>query len=77
MSEARIVLGAVAPTPLRLRAVERALTRAGRSLDHRRLTEAAELWTAAAHPLRRNGWKVEAATGLLLSTLERCLDLHA
>jgi CO/xanthine dehydrogenase FAD-binding subunit len=71
--DARIVMGALAPTPIRLAPVERALIRA-RRVNPRQLTEIAGCWTGLAHPLAGNGWKVEAAVGLLSSTLERCLD---
>jgi CO/xanthine dehydrogenase FAD-binding subunit len=61
--DARIVLGAVAPTPYRARAVERRLR--GRRLDPDTIAAAADAWVGAAHPLAGNGWKVDAASGLL------------
>ena len=65
---ARIVLGAVAPTPYRAQAVERRLR--GRRLDPRDDRGAAGAWTGPAHPLAGNEWKVDAACGLL----RRCLE---
>jgi CO/xanthine dehydrogenase Mo-binding subunit/CO/xanthine dehydrogenase FAD-binding subunit len=70
--DARIVMGALAPTPVRLPSVERALM--GWPRSRRSLVEIAELWKSGAHPLPRNGWKVDAAAGLLLTTLEQCLE---
>ena len=62
--DVRLVLGAVAPTPWRLRAVEAALTGTRPTVaDVRRLVDA-EL-DRHAHPLPRNGWKLDAAAGLV------------
>jgi CO/xanthine dehydrogenase Mo-binding subunit/CO/xanthine dehydrogenase FAD-binding subunit len=69
--DARVVVGALAPTPVRLHGVERAL--AGARPARRRLEEIAWSWTDRTHPLDHNAWKVEAAAGLVLRTLERCL----
>ncbi|HEY1486920.1 MAG TPA: molybdopterin cofactor-binding domain-containing protein, partial [Micromonosporaceae bacterium] len=74
ITEARIVLGAIAPTPIRLRRVERALVRAG-TVTPDELASIARTWTRQAHPLRGNAWKVDAATGLIRTTLERCLRI--
>ncbi|HLX49779.1 MAG TPA: molybdopterin cofactor-binding domain-containing protein [Streptosporangiaceae bacterium] len=72
ISAARVVVGALAPRPLRLRDVERAL--AGRTPPGRQqLMEIASAWTGRAHPLPGNRWKVDAAAGLVFKTLERCL----
>jgi len=68
--EARVVFGAVAPTPYRARAVERKLR--GRRLTAETIRVAAEAWTDDAYPLERNAWKVEAACGLLRRTLAAC-----
>jgi CO/xanthine dehydrogenase FAD-binding subunit len=68
VSDARVVLGAVAPTPYRARAVERRLR--GQRLTPEVIAGAAEAWTHEAHPLERNAWKVDAACGLLRRTLE-------
>jgi CO/xanthine dehydrogenase FAD-binding subunit len=72
--DARIVLGAVAPTPYRARAVERRLR--GQRLDPSTIIAAAEAWTRAAHPLPGNAWKVDAACGLLRRCLEACRAEH-
>jgi CO/xanthine dehydrogenase FAD-binding subunit len=60
---ARLCLGAVAPVPWRARATERRLV--GEPLTPQRLRVAldAEL-NRHAHPLKRNGWKLDAAAGL-------------
>jgi CO/xanthine dehydrogenase FAD-binding subunit len=65
--DSRVVLGSVAPTPYRARAVEQRL--AGRALTAETIAAAAEAWAADAHPLERNEWKVDAACGLV----RRCL----
>jgi len=65
--DSRVVLGSVAPTPYRARAVEQRL--AGRALSAETIAAAAEAWAADAHPLERNQWKVDAACGLV----RRCL----
>ena len=67
--DARVVLGAIAPTPYRATAVEQRLR--GRRLAPETIAVAAEAWVNAAHPLAGNEWKVDAACGLL----RRCLDL--
>jgi CO/xanthine dehydrogenase Mo-binding subunit/CO/xanthine dehydrogenase FAD-binding subunit len=72
--DARVVLGAVAPTPYRARAVERHLR--GRPLTLETIAAAAEAWTSAAHPLAGNAWKVDAACGLLRRGLEACRAAH-
>lgn len=61
----RLVLGGMAPTPWRARAVEHAWS-AGRVVDGATLRREidAEL-DAHGHPLRRNGWKLDAAAGLV------------
>jgi CO/xanthine dehydrogenase FAD-binding subunit len=72
--DARVVLGAVAPTPYRARAVERRLQ--GRRLAPETIAAAAEAWVSAAHPLAGNEWKVDAACGLLRRCLEACRAAH-
>lgn len=72
--DARVVLGAVAPTPYRARAVERHLLR--RRLDPDTIAAAAEAWVGAAHPLAGNEWKVDAACGLLQRCLDACRVSH-
>jgi CO/xanthine dehydrogenase Mo-binding subunit/CO/xanthine dehydrogenase FAD-binding subunit len=70
--DARVVVGAVAPTPVRLTPVERAIVGTVPT-SQIQLEEIARVWTEKAHPLPHNSWKVEAAVGLVLNTLERCL----
>jgi CO/xanthine dehydrogenase Mo-binding subunit/CO/xanthine dehydrogenase FAD-binding subunit len=72
--DARVVLGAIAPTPYRARAVERRLR--GRRLTPETIAAAAEAWVGAAHPLAGNEWKVDAACGLLRRCLDACRVGH-
>jgi CO/xanthine dehydrogenase Mo-binding subunit/CO/xanthine dehydrogenase FAD-binding subunit len=74
--DARLVLGAVAPVPLRLERLERRLVEAGapRSMDEVR--SLAAQWGSMAHPLRDNEWKVDAAAGVLAQALGRALDVE-
>lgn len=62
-TDARIVLGAVAPEPVRARNAEDALR--GRQIDENVAEQAAERALADAVPLRMNGYKVEIAKVLL------------
>ncbi|MCL4188683.1 MAG: molybdopterin-dependent oxidoreductase [Rhodobacteraceae bacterium] len=71
VGSARIVLGGVAATPWRARAAEDELT--GLRPGPGTVAAAAEAWTAAAHPLPLNGWKLAAAAGLLRGVLARAL----
>jgi xanthine dehydrogenase YagS FAD-binding subunit len=61
--DARIVLGAVAPEPVRTRNAEEVLK--GRTIDEEVATEAAEYALAGANPLKMNGYKVEIAKVLV------------
>jgi CO/xanthine dehydrogenase Mo-binding subunit/CO/xanthine dehydrogenase FAD-binding subunit len=70
--EARVVLGAIAPTPVRLPEVERALVRSGCPTPAE-LERIAAAWTRRAHPLPGNRWKLDAATGLIVTAVEQCL----
>ena len=71
---ARLVLGAVAPTPIRLPKLEAALiARPPRTMDELRALTAQ--WGARAHPLKRNDWKVDAAAGILARTLAPVLGI--
>jgi xanthine dehydrogenase YagS FAD-binding subunit len=65
--EARIVLGAVAPVPLRSASAEQALV--GGRLDDARVEAAANAAVAKARPLSENGYKVELLKALLRRTL--------
>jgi len=61
--DARIVLGAVAPEPLRARAVEEFLK--GRHLDEDTAGEAGELAVKGALPLSNNAYKLEIVKALV------------
>jgi xanthine dehydrogenase YagS FAD-binding subunit len=65
--EARIVLGAVAPVPLRSSAAERTII--GRRLDDATSEAAANAVMAGTQPLSDNGYKVELLRILLRRTL--------
>ncbi len=67
VSEARVVLGAVAPIPWRSSRAERALV--GRELDERSADEAARAATVGAAPLSDNGYKVDLVHALVRRTL--------
>ncbi|MGY1805818.1 molybdopterin cofactor-binding domain-containing protein [Blastococcus sp. SYSU D00669] len=68
-TDVRVVLGAMAPTPIRLPRTERALTGRVPSVAEVRAAVDREL-DRIAHPLPRNGWKLDAAAGLV----ERAAD---
>jgi len=63
IEEARIAVGAVAARPLRLRAVEEALS--GASVDDGTAAMAGELAITGARPLRFNGYKVPLMRNLV------------
>lgn len=67
VSEARVVLGAVAPIPWRSPRAERVLL--GHKLDAARAEEAARAATIGAAPLSDNGYKVELVHALVRRTL--------
>lgn len=68
-NDVRLVLGAMAPTPLRLRAVETLLEK--REVDATLLkTAIAEHLARIAHPLAHNGWKLLAAEGVAVRAAE-------
>jgi xanthine dehydrogenase YagS FAD-binding subunit len=56
IQQIRLAVGAVAPRPLRLTAVERAVT--GQPRNEQTATMAGELATEGASPLRHNGYKI-------------------
>ncbi len=62
-SDARIVLGAVAPSPFRARAAEAAIK--GKPVDENGAAEAARFAVAEAVPLSMNAYKVEIAKALV------------
>jgi CO/xanthine dehydrogenase Mo-binding subunit/CO/xanthine dehydrogenase FAD-binding subunit len=66
----RIVLGAVAPTPWRAVATERQLEGTEVSATGLQKVLDREL-DAKAHPLARNGWKLDAAVGIAEEAVER------
>ncbi|MHC1559646.1 molybdopterin cofactor-binding domain-containing protein [Actinomycetospora sp. C-140] len=67
--DVRLVLGALAPTPWRLTEVEDALRGTRPTVAGvRRLTD--RVLDAHAHPLPRNGWKLDAAAGLVEQAVE-------
>jgi xanthine dehydrogenase YagS FAD-binding subunit len=61
--DARIVLGAVAPEPVRMRNAEEMIK--GRTIDEDIAAEAATQALAGASPLKMNGYKVEIAKALV------------
>ena len=63
IEEARVVLGAVAPVPIRAREVERFL--AGRQPDEQSAEQAGAIAVRTAFPLPRNGYKVQVVRALL------------
>ena len=71
--DVRIVLGAIAATPRRMRAAERSLE--GRATDRATLRSAvaAEL-RRIAHPLADNAWKIRAADGIAAQAAELLLE---
>jgi NADPH-dependent glutamate synthase beta subunit-like oxidoreductase len=66
-ADARIVLGAVAPGPVRAKAAEEVII--GQSIDEHRAVEAAEQAVAGAQPLSMNAYKVEIARALVKRAL--------
>jgi CO/xanthine dehydrogenase Mo-binding subunit/CO/xanthine dehydrogenase FAD-binding subunit len=68
--DVRLVLGAIAPVPWRLTAVEDALRGTAPDAAAVRRHVDAEL-DAHAHPLPRNAWKLDAAAGLVVRAVER------
>jgi CO/xanthine dehydrogenase FAD-binding subunit len=74
-SDVRLVLGAVSPTPLRLPHVEAQL-HGGLDVDRVRELVDVEL-DRIAHPLPRNGWKLDAAAGLVQTAFERLVRARA
>jgi CO/xanthine dehydrogenase Mo-binding subunit/CO/xanthine dehydrogenase FAD-binding subunit len=72
VAAASVCVGAIAPTPLRLTGLERAMTGAPVDLPAaRRLLDAT--WSDIAHPLANNEWKLDAATGVVLAAVRRAV----
>jgi xanthine dehydrogenase YagS FAD-binding subunit len=67
-TNARIVLGAVAPKPFRAKKAEEAII--GRPIDQNVAAEAAEQALMAARPLSMNAYKVEITKALIRRALE-------
>ena len=69
-TDARIVLGAVAPGPKR--ATEAEMFLVGKSLDRETAQKAAELAVLDAKPLSKNAYKIEIAKSLINDVLVTC-----
>lgn len=69
IAQARLALGGVAPKPWRAYAAEQAL--AGRPATDEYFGRAAAAAVAGAVPLRDNGFKVDLAKRLIISTLQQ------
>jgi CO/xanthine dehydrogenase FAD-binding subunit len=66
---AAISVGALAPEPLRLASIEKALV--GHRPDRVKLRSNLDaLWSKIGHPLRNNEWKLDAATGVVLHAFD-------
>jgi xanthine dehydrogenase YagS FAD-binding subunit len=68
VSEARLVLGGVAPVPWRCTDAEKALV--GKALDAETFRAAAEAALQGAEPLAQNAYKVPLAKGLVVRALQ-------
>jgi CO/xanthine dehydrogenase Mo-binding subunit/CO/xanthine dehydrogenase FAD-binding subunit len=75
VADARVVVGAIAPTPVRLKEVERRLV--GRRPDELDLAELGQSWTWRGHPLPGNEWKLDTAAALVARCIERCASRPA
>jgi NADPH-dependent glutamate synthase beta subunit-like oxidoreductase len=62
-TDARIVLGAVAPAPFRVKAAEEKLI--GKLITEESATEAAEAAVSGAHPLNKNAYKIQITKALV------------
>lgn len=72
VTDARVVLGAMAPVPYRVRDAERLLV--GRKFNAVNVSAASESWCRRAHPLEANEWKVQAAAVLLERSIAAALQ---
>jgi CO/xanthine dehydrogenase FAD-binding subunit len=63
IADIRVVIGGIAPVPLRAAKVEQSLLNAKPTSETVRA--ASLLWIADAHPLRNNAWKLTAAAALV------------
>ena len=74
IERAALTVGAIAPTPFRLRHVESALE--GRRVAEVHLVDLLErTWSRHGHPLARNEWKLDAATSLVERAFSRAAEL--
>lgn len=73
VSECRVVLGGISPTPYRAVEVERSLR--GLRRDEIDPGVAARHWAERAHPLERNEWKVDATIAITSRVLARALSV--
>ena len=71
ISRARVVLGAVAPTPWVVTDAEELLVG---SKSEESIAQAARSWVHHAHPLSGNAWKIDAATSLLERVLRTAAE---
>ena len=71
-TEARLVLGAVAPGPLRAVQAEGFLK--GKELNNRNMKEASELAVKGAKPLSMNAYKIEIAKSLVAKSLAEMVN---
>ena len=75
LHDPRIVIGGLAPTPWRAQQTEGSLDGKPIEIGTFRAALDREL-DRAAHPLPRNGWKLDAASGLAEQALEAVLRAH-
>jgi xanthine dehydrogenase YagS FAD-binding subunit len=75
ISGARVVLGGVAPTPLRSLAAEEVLN--GQAPSDELAGRAAEGALASATPLSHNGFKLDLARALIVRGVERVVRVHS
>jgi NADPH-dependent glutamate synthase beta subunit-like oxidoreductase len=72
-TDARIVLGAVAPKPLRMTSAEEILK--GSRIDESKAVEAAKIAVSGAKPLSNNGYKVQITKNLVKKAILACLPV--
>ncbi|MGC5617150.1 molybdopterin cofactor-binding domain-containing protein [Georgenia sp. Z1491] len=70
ITDARVVVGSISPTPLRLPDVEARILDAGLAAGDD-VEQISTSWLARGHPLPGNEWKLDAAAGLLRRALGR------
>ena len=75
VSEARIVLGGVAPTPWRVPKAEAALT--GKTMSNQLLVEVAAIALQGAEPLAKNAYKIPLTQTLVRRALARVGGVNA